>query len=1354
MTAKTTNKEREFFQEFLDNEANRAELLEEIPSFRMDADGNVSIAKDDVDNFVKFIDGSIVADGARSVPPRLRSGRFVDLLEDDLVKGDLAPDEAARQARAADQGFTDDVFHGTHATDVEALEISDLGVHVGTSEAANVRLTDKQAGRLGVSNFATRNKDFGEGGNVLPLKANIGKSLRLDDAGEWRDPSSVITSLRGSELTSGKPALNEKLVDMQQEADEIHESFAFGDEGSEGFFTSPEAIAMIDELREMIQDAGFDSVVYKNFVEARGGSSDSFIILKSENLRSQFAQFDPAKKGSNVLLASGAAAAGGATLVGQADDAEASGEFQVASAAGEAAEAAARVFRRVKKILRPDARPDVLSDAEFENLRRIAENPVEASERISDLDLNGMGETADIDRLFDALSTTFKEGDIAERGGRLVGKARVIAYKNAAKIRNAIDDLGHEQGMNPAEKQVLLIQLRAKLNDIEARLSAARRKTEGHPTRVSNEDTAWLAEVTGITPEKLINRQTGEAYNAAELLAAKTIVNGMLKRLRKLHAKTKLDPTPENIVELRRATIVTGATLLKFKGAVAEAGRALQVLRPNAVTPLARASETNDLLQISGGAEVGQKFVDMVGDILQNGDDIELSQFTIRQRKATTSDMLVEAWINSLLGNPATHVVNFSTNAVMQLLLTADRYGAYAAGAIERGITGSTRGVHFEDANSFALGQMQGIIEGIFVMFRSIKTGHGSDVFSKVAPELNASITSANINELRIAKAMSPELLKQGGVVARVVDFVAANYYRGPGKLLGAADDLFKTIAYRGQVNEYATRQVREEGLTGEAARRRFEQIVTEPEIWAPQIHIDSLDVARFATLTQPPGEFGQALNRLRFAADEVTGGLPIARQIVPFLQVINNITKYPFLHTPFAAIGSPRTRAALMSPDPAVRQRVLGQWAVGVGLLALGGQMASSGYITGEMTENPKLLKTLNDEGKTGYSAFLPWVGKFGRSFSYKRTAPVGTFFAVAADTQKMLAHTRDPRERQMIVFTALAAIVPFISDQTFTSGIKEFMDAMDPRFGGEGGRSKALARFAARQLSSLPGAVLGPLAPGTPLSGAIARKLDNVRRDARPDMRETAEYRIWQRLRNTIFKRTPGLSSTLAPEMNVWGETQIYEGSLGPDMKSQIYTRDLTYDYKALGKIKGFPRRASIAHDFVGLQVGADITREQLREFINIVGINGELERLGMPISNVSEQIEGVRLNVQNNEVASYRYLRGAGVTMKGDGSGLLIVDFDGTAIDLGPVPSGWGRPIMPGLKVNKRYNLKEFLDAYVRTEQYQSLGDDPTNPGEQGPDTKAEIIKSIVSKFGKIARSAMKVRYTELNREIWAL
>jgi hypothetical protein len=69
-----------------------------------------------------------------------------------------------------------------------------------------------------------------------------------------------------------------------------------------------------------------------------------------------------------------------------------------------------------------------------------------------------------------------------------------------------------------------------------------------------------------------------------------------------------------------------------------------------------------------------------------------------------------------------------------------------------------------------------------------------------------------------------------------------------------------------------------------------------------------------------------------------------------------------------------------------------------------------------------------------------------------------------------------------------------------------------------------------------------------------------------------------------------------------------------------------------------------------------------------------------------------------------------------------------------------------------LDKRYNLKQALDAYIRTKEYQSLGDDPSDPGGEGNDTKAEIIKAIVSKYGKVARAAMRVRYTDLNNEIW--
>ena len=222
-----------------------------------------------------------------------------------LLDDELPLDEASRMHEAT---FGEDLYHGTVA-DIDEFEVSDLGVHLGTQDAANVRLSDKEATRSGVSRYKTRNQDFGESANILPVRTSAQNPLRMDDAGEWRDPSSVITELRTSELMSKNPKLHERLLDMQDEADKLHESYAFGDLGSEGWYESPEAAEMLDEIRKMIEAEGYDSIKYTNFIESRGKNADSTIVLNPKNIRSKFAKFDPAKKDSAKLLA-GAAGAG------------------------------------------------------------------------------------------------------------------------------------------------------------------------------------------------------------------------------------------------------------------------------------------------------------------------------------------------------------------------------------------------------------------------------------------------------------------------------------------------------------------------------------------------------------------------------------------------------------------------------------------------------------------------------------------------------------------------------------------------------------------------------------------------------------------------------------------------------------------------------------------------------------------------------------------------------------------------------------------------------------------------------------------------------------------------------------
>ena len=70
-----TQKETEFFDELLGNEANRAELLEEVPSLNV-VDGKLSIESKDIQNLNNFISDVAISDGLGTVPPRLKTNEF------------------------------------------------------------------------------------------------------------------------------------------------------------------------------------------------------------------------------------------------------------------------------------------------------------------------------------------------------------------------------------------------------------------------------------------------------------------------------------------------------------------------------------------------------------------------------------------------------------------------------------------------------------------------------------------------------------------------------------------------------------------------------------------------------------------------------------------------------------------------------------------------------------------------------------------------------------------------------------------------------------------------------------------------------------------------------------------------------------------------------------------------------------------------------------------------------------------------------------------------------------------------------------------------------------------------------
>lgn len=222
------------------------------------------------------------------------------------VKGLLDMSPVARLKRAVEQGFTNEMYHGTNAnfSEFDPMKV-DFGIHVTPST-----VTANSA--IGTTATKGAGGRFAPGANIMPLRVKMEKTLDLPDMNLWGsphhwetrmiDPQNVNQVGRSNfinpNLGTNDPELAQKLYDLARQ----HETGTF------------EA-----DARELIRNAGYDSIKYPNTIEGKG--EPSYILLNPRNIRSTNAAFDPAKLGKTKdILASGAPLLGLKSLFGKKDE--------------------------------------------------------------------------------------------------------------------------------------------------------------------------------------------------------------------------------------------------------------------------------------------------------------------------------------------------------------------------------------------------------------------------------------------------------------------------------------------------------------------------------------------------------------------------------------------------------------------------------------------------------------------------------------------------------------------------------------------------------------------------------------------------------------------------------------------------------------------------------------------------------------------------------------------------------------------------------------------------------------------------------------------------------------------------
>ena len=632
-------------------------------------------------------------------------------------------------------------------------------------------------------------------------------------------------------------------------------------------------------------------------------------------------------------------------------------------------------------------------------------------------------------------------------------------------------------GLTPGE----LVTLTQAVDGLSPAIEKQRRGTRGWD---ATEQAALklIQQKYGITLDQLVHRRPGAAANAEQLEAYAQIISATTRNLTELAAEVRRTGSNDAKLALAAAKDKLGLLLAPAIGYQTEAGRALNILRKTA-----------------------KDFKDaaVLFEALGDGSDRALTDFAERVGQATNPDQVLgvtraaytptwwdkfyEYWINGLLSGPTTHAVNMVSNAMFQAL---DLAAEGVASVVSKDVSAKA-------LRSRAIGMAHGVTLGLHNAKRALLTGE-AQIGGQTQVEHPPAI---------------------GGKIGKVI--------RTPSRFLTAEDELFKSIAYQGELASIAMRRAIAENPPD--IKQRFAEIMGDV-LNDPAMRREARIAAERATFQTPLGPIGQAITM-------AINKSKVGRLIVPFIRTPTNILKRATEFTP-AGYGADAVRQALSrgGRDAAVAHaRIAIGSAVMLGMVG----MAASGMVSGNGPEDPAERGLLMRQGWQPYS-----IRVGDRWYRYNRFDPIGMLMGFAADMHDIGAYA-SADELDKMGSAIMTSIALNLGDKTFLRGITEFSSAYsDPQ------------RYLARWAQGMGASVI----PNISAQGA--RGLD-------PYMRET------QSLMDAIKAKVPGMRESLARKLDIAGQPvgQTWDVPGNPVQNSQVRPDALADAMLRLDVRKGKP-------------------------------------------------------------------------------------------------------------------------------------------------------------------------------------
>jgi hypothetical protein len=590
----------------------------------------------------------------------------------------------------------------------------------------------------------------------------------------------------------------------------------------------------------------------------------------------------------------------------------------------------------------------------------------------------------------------------------------------------------------------------------------------------------------------------------------------------------------------------------------------------------------------------------------------QVVKFMKDSEKRSFGMMILEYWINGLISGPATH----STYAVGNEILAMEKMGPETAAAA--GI-GAIRKALGREGDTVRIGEVPAQLQAHFralpsslkaavEAFRSGVTtrlpGEGEAALLPfqpgtelaAAPVLDESAgwhdamasLFGTIRGARDGIISTAALLSAGGV--KGAPMVSAQFshlgaipdiaikgvpviplgstIRLPGRFIAAIHSFFRStnysvakaaIAYRTAANDPAR-------LTGTAFDAKVAEVRQNPnEQQMEQARAEATNL----TLMGNGSDLVRKVSTLMNHQIKVPffGNLPILKFIDPFVHISANILNQTIVQRTPVGILTPEIRADLMGRNGTVAQDMAAARMLMGSLYAIGvGSLAAEGLISGSGPSEPDKARVWRQAGNQPHSIAIGDIW-----YDAHKLGPMGLLVGISADLYEV-AHLAAKDDYTKAAAALHHAFTQNILDESFMRGPAELIRAVeDPGRYGESYIRNFLAQFV-------------PFSVG---SAQIARAMDPYTREART-------------ITDAMRAKIPGLSESLMPRRDIWGEPMPSRDALLAPGVTAIYMQKISHD----------PVNIALAEMGIGIKNpirkirNVELTDQQYDDFARISG------------------------------------------------------------------------------------------------------------------------------------------------------